>query len=241
MRTVDSRHWALLGGCVLAVAITLANTYDPKYSGYPEVETQHVVFYPEESTEPEKAVFEAQEAIVEVDVTEPETVEEFATVQELVVRAKASEVEPETEPEPETEYFPIYEVDGERMDLDLQRFLYEELKSQGIEWWMPYAILTCYQESGFDIYDITNGVDMGLLQYRVTYWDERAARYGYPGADIFNPYVQIYIYVRQTAERLNSGCSIESAISRHKTSDHVTALDYTYISQVMGHYITQIR
>ena len=83
-------------------------------------------------------------------------------------------------------------------------------------------------------------MDYGLLQYRITYWEERAARYGYPGADIFNPYVQIYIYVRQTAERIRKGLSVADVISRHKTSDW-GAYDQEYVNQVLGHDIIRIR
>ena len=137
--------------------------------------------------------------------------------------------------------FPVYSVDGETMDLDLQRFLWEELKIEGIEWWMPYAILTAYQESQFNVYDITNGRDYGIYQFYMVDWPEKCARYGYPGADIFNPYVQIIVYVKQTANRLkNLGCSIEDTISRHMMSDWCE-YNEKYVSDVLGHTIEQIR
>ena len=181
---------------------------------------------------------------VDLTAAEPETATELVELplETMLEPEPEPETEPETTtaPEPTEAYYPIYKVDGDVLDHDLQRFMYEELNSQGIGWWMEYAILTAYQESGFDIYDITNGVDMGLLQYRITYWEERAERYGYPDADIFNPYVQIYIYVRQTAERIRKGFSVEEVISKHKQSDW-GPYDQEYVNQVMDHELEQIR
>lgn len=240
---IEPKYWGLLLACIIAVVITFSSVDNEAFYG---PETQHEDFIEETETEPEKR--QIRREAVDLTAVEPET---FTELVELPL-----ETIPETTPEPETEpetvqetttapepteaYFPIYTVDGETLDHDLQRFMYEELKSQGIEWWMEYAVLTAYQESGFDVYDITDGIDYGLLQYRITYWPERSARYGYPDADIFNPYVQIYIYVRQTAERLRSGLSISDTISRHKQSDW-GPYDQEYVNQVMGHELEQIR
>lgn len=216
----------------------------------------------ERETEAEKEAYFVSErpfvrrAIVkEEPETEPETVPETAAAAETVTDPEEDPEEelqePETETvvteiacdtEPETEaYHPLYAVDGEVMDEDLQRFLWEELKIEGIEWWMPYAMLTAYQESSFDVYDITNGRDYGIYQFYIEDWDEKCARYGYPGADVFNPYVQIIVYVKQTANRLkNLGCSIEDTISRHMMSDWC-GYNAKYVSDVLGHTIEKIR
>ena len=176
----------------------------------------------------------------------PERETELAAVEEDRTGAEPSEMETtaaisEEVSDPAEEVTPLYAVDGEVMDEDLQRFLWEELKIEDIEWWMPYAMLTAYQESGFDIYDITNGRDYGIYQFYIEDWDEKCARYGYPGADVFNPYVQIVVYVKQTANRLkNLGCSIEDTISRHMMSDWC-GYNAKYVSDVLGHTIEQIR
>lgn len=234
---IEPKYWGLLLACIIAVAVTLSSFDDEAFYG---PETQHEDFIEETETEPEKRQIRRQ--AVDLTAAGPET--ETELVKLPLETIPETETEPETVPETAvastTEYYPIYMVDGDVLDYDLQRFMYEELKSQGIEWWMEYAVLTAYQESGFDVYDITDGIDYGLLQYRITYWEERAARYGYPGADIFDAYVQIYIYVRQTAERLNSGLSISETISRHKQSDW-GPYDQKYVNQVMDHELEQIR
>lgn len=129
--------------------------------------------------------------------------------------------------------YPIYRCDGLVMDEDLQKFLYRCLSEYGIEYFFPYAISMACQESSFNIYDVTDGLDCGLFQYRKTFWEETCAKWGYPGADIFNPYIQIDIFVRQTARRLNElGCSINETISRHYTSDWGT-YNEKYVADVM--------
>lgn len=225
------RGCVILAVATILTALALPNT---KFATFGEVESQHEDFIAETETEAETRQIRREKVIVEYTESE----------QSAEVTETATETEPEIQTEATTKApaatHPIYSVDGDILDLDLQRFAWEELKSKGIEWWMPYLMLTAYQESSFNIYDITDGLDYGLLQYRITFWDERAERYGYAGADIFNPYVQIYIYVRQTAARINAGLSVSETISRHKTSDHVTAIDWEYVEQVMGHEITQV-
>lgn len=138
----------------------------------------------------------------------------------------------------EAELTPLYRCDGLVMDEDLQRFLYECLKEHGIERLFPYSIAQACQESEFDTTNVTGGLDCGLFQYRKTFWEETSAKWGYPGADIFNPYIQIDIYVHQMARRLNEyGCSIEEAISRHYTSDWGT-YNAKYVGDVMSRYVT---
>lgn len=132
--------------------------------------------------------------------------------------------------------YPIYRCDGLVMDEDLQKFLYRCLMEHGIEYFFPYAISMACQESSFNIYDVTGGLDCGLFQYRKTYWAETCAKWGYPGADIFNPYIQIDIFVHQTARRLNElGCSVNETISRHYTSDWGT-YNAKYVSDVMKRF-----
>lgn len=233
------RGWVILAACTVLVALALPNA---KYATYGEPERQHEDFIVETETEAEMGVFRREAMVVDRLEEEPEV----TTVPETETEPEPTTEEPTFhEPEPrtlvETEpYFPLYMVDGDFLDEELQRFAYMTLQAAGIEWWMPYFMLTAYQESSFKVHDITDGLDYGLLQYRITYWEERAARYGFAGADIFDTKVQIQIYVRQTADRLASGCSVAETISRHKTSDH-GSYDDIYVRQVMDHELTQIR
>lgn len=132
--------------------------------------------------------------------------------------------------------YPIYRCDGLVMDTDLQKFLYNCLCEHGVEYFFPYAIAMACQESGFNIYDITDGKDFGLYQYRKEFWGDKAERYGYPGADIFNPYIQIDVFVHETARRLKElGCSVKETISRHYTSDW-GSYNAQYVSDVMKRF-----
>lgn len=150
-----------------------------------------------------------------------------------------TEAEEETLPATtEAELTPLYRCDGLVMDEDLQRFLYESLKEHGIERLFPYSIAQACQESEFDTTNVTGGLDCGLFQYRIEHWNDKAERYGYTNADIFNPYIQIDIYAHEMSKRLNEyGCSIEEAISRHYTSDWGT-YNAKYVGDVMARYMT---
>lgn len=121
----------------------------------------------------------------------------------------------------------LFQIDGRVLRPELQAYLRDRLSEQGIEWFMPYAIMIAYQESKFDIYAVNpqNGVDCGLFQFRSYY---------YPGTDIFNPYEQIDIFCEQMANRANAGCDVYEMISRHNVSDW-GAYNATYVQQVMTH------
>lgn len=119
-----------------------------------------------------------------------------------------------------------YRVGGHNLDREIGDFLLAELRSRDLEWWMPYALAQMFQESRLDpMAQNRNGLDKGILQYRVTYWD-------WSRGDIFDWRAQIRLYVEQTARRLASGCSIYETISRHNTSDY-GAFNQEYVDQVM--------
>lgn len=139
--------------------------------------------------------------------------------------------EPKSEPLP-----PLYTVDGYTLPAYLQDYLREELKAAGIEWFMPHAICQIYGESRGDIYVVNanNGVDMGLLQYRITFWPQTSAKYGVPGTDIFNPFAQIHVYAQQQAERFNRGADLNTVISQHKQSEY-GPYDAAYVTYIRGY------
>ena len=139
------------------------------------------------------------------------------------------EVQPETVAEtaptqaPQAE-FPAYMVNGQVLEVDIQRYMYQRLCEQGIPYFFPYAILICYQESRFNRYaENPNGRDKGLLQYRVEY---------VPWMDWTNPYQQIDYFAAQMGNRARAGCDILSMVSRHKSSDY-GPYDEVYVQQVM--------
>lgn len=121
----------------------------------------------------------------------------------------------------------VYSVNGETLNPDIQEYLHQRLAGYNIEWFMPYSILICYQESRFDQYAVNpyNGIDCGLFQFRAPY---------YEGQDIFNPYEQIDIFARQMANRANNGKTVSEMISAHNVSDY-GAYNQTYVNQVMAH------
>ena len=122
----------------------------------------------------------------------------------------------------------VYSVNGETLNPDIQAYLYQRLADQGIEWFMPYAIMIAYQESHFDQYDVSDdGKDYGLLQFRAEFWD-------WNRGDIFDPYVQIDVFAENMANRANMGLDVYEMISRHMQSDW-GSYNHEYVSDVLSH------
>lgn len=114
----------------------------------------------------------------------------------------------------------VYSVNGETLNPDFQRWIYGKLTEAGIEYWYETMLCQMYQESRFSQYAVSkDGRDHGILQFRAEFWNDVSTQYGFPGADIYDPYVQVAIYIKQTAERINSGISGAEVLTRHKTSD----------------------
>lgn len=141
---------------------------------------------------------------IEVSGTEPtETAEEIEETEEAI------------------ELTPVYEVDGYVLNEEVQAFLYKALAAEGVEWWMPYAMMQIRQESGFDVNATAlradGTYDKGLLQYAEKWWPWHCEQYGYEGSDIYDYFAQIAIYAKQVGERLNAGKDIAETISDHYT------------------------
>ena len=94
---------------------------------------------------------------------------------------------------PKTPERPIYEVNGEVLDEDIQNRIYDSLDRRGIAFWYPYCMAQIYQESRFNL-TVDNGEDYGLFQFRKRWWKEHAALVGLPGADLYNLDDQIEVY-----------------------------------------------
>lgn len=156
--------------------------------------------------------------------------EDEETESETDIPTEVGEVESGTEEVPVT----LYSVGEETLNPELQSMMRDALERNDIGYWYEIGICQLWQESHEDIYaENPNGQDKGVLQYRLRYWD-------WNRGDIFDPAVQIELYAEQMAQRLNSGLSADECISRHKTSDHVTAVDWEYVGQVKQH-LTALR
>ena len=166
--------------------------------------------------------FETYEVVIETETEQTEETE---------VETEPEEVETEEELKAEwtTDLAEIYRVNGRKVDETILEYLLNALKRNDIEWWMPYAVAQIEAESSFNPYaENPNGLDKGLLQYRVTYWDDNYS--------IFDWKRQIDLYAEQTARRIKSGCSIWETISRHKQSDfgHYDSAYVEYVMQFVG-------
>ena len=139
----------------------------------------------------------------------------------------ASEASAETEAVEKEAGFRIYRIAGELPDPEMQRAIYDALLAAEIPYWYEGALAQCFQESHFQRFAVNqqNGLDSGLFQYRSTYWD-------WAQGDIFDAGAQIRKYAAEMAARFNAGLSVDEAISRHKTSDYCTEIDWEYVRQV---------
>lgn len=120
---------------------------------------------------------------------------------------------------------PLYKIAGQEIDASLQIKLYQHLQAAGIPWWYEGALCQMFQESHCQQYAVNqhNGLDMGLFQYRSTYWDW--------SSDIFDVDAQMSRYASEMSTRFNMGLSMDECISRHNTSDHVAAVNWEYVAQ----------
>lgn len=183
---------------------------------------------------------ESETAAAEV---QPETEAPAQEVQdEILPAADPEETVPEAgevngpedvEPEPETEAAaPVRDTLG--CPQEILDELRARLSAHCIEWWEPYALAQMFQESRFGIYvENRNGLDKGLLQYRVTYWSALCTQHGLPAeTDIFDWRAQLNIYVQDTARRIGNGLTVNEIISRHMMSDY-GPYNETYVNNVM--------
>ncbi len=126
-----------------------------------------------------------------------------------------------------------YQIMGTRIDEDLQERLFMVLDEARIPYWYEIAICQLFQESRGERYAVSkDGRDHGIFQYRLQFWDSVCDQYGCSGASIYDTDAQIRIYAQQMSARLSQGLSVDEVISRHKTSDEVTAVDWEYVNQV---------
>ncbi len=128
----------------------------------------------------------------------------------------------------------MYSVHGHTPRYEWQRYLWDELDARGYSWYYPYAICQIWQESCWNETS-SNGRDFGLTQQKGIYWDDRAAYWGVPGADIWDPYAQLHVYACMMCGYLaESGGDVGRALSAY----YLGTWDYsqTYVGHVMSHW-----
>lgn len=184
------------------------------------------------STYVEQPSFSAPQTEAPTTITTTAAPQTTAAPPETTIAQTTIETVPETEAAVVAQT-PLYAVNGEVLREDVQVYLYQKLCEHGIGWFFPYSILIAYQESHFDFHAVnpTNGIDMGLFQFRVTY---------YPGANIFDPFEQINIFAQLMGNRAAAGCDVYTMISRHNTSDY-GAYNPQYVAEVMQHEPVLVR
>lgn len=135
---------------------------------------------------------------------------------------------------PAQEGFQAYSIYGQVPPVEWQRYLYDELASRGYAWYMPYAVCQIFLESRWNQW-ADNGRDRGLCQQKAIYWDSRAAHYGIPGADIWDPYAQLYVFSAMMSGYLaECGGDIGRALSAY----YLGTWEYSqrYVDLVMAHW-----
>lgn len=140
----------------------------------------------------------------------------------------------ETNPQIVEQSKTVYTIYGHTPPEEWQRYLYAELDSRGIGWYMPYAVCQIWQESRWNP-NSTNGVDTGLTQQKEAYWASRAEYWGVPGASIWDPYAQLHVYACQMSQFLHAtGGDVGMALSLYfyGTGDYAPE----YVSHVMSHW-----
>lgn len=174
---------------------------------------------------PKKAEIREQEASDEPETEEQDRPDEIGTDHEEDRTDTESELRA-TEAEMEADLPVLYRIAGEEIQEKLQIKLYQYLSDAGIDYWYTGALAQMFQESHCHQYaENPNGLDKGIYQYRITYWN-------WNDGDIFSIDAQLQRYASEMSERFNAGLSVDEAISRHKTSDYCTAVDWTYVGHV---------
>ena len=174
---------------------------------------------------PKKAKIREQEAMNEPETEEQDRCYKIGTDHEEDRTDTESELRT-TEASVEADLPVLYRIAGEEIQEELQIKLYQYLSDAGIDYWYTGALAQMFQESHCHQYaENPNGLDKGIYQYRITYWN-------WNDGDIFDVDAQLQRYASEMSARFNAGLSVDEAISRHKTSDYCTAVDWTYVGHV---------
>ena len=144
-------------------------------------------------------------AVLVADIVSPRTVEIKPPDTKAVEawEAPAATAPPQTAPVWQDKFVP-YRVNDVSPPHEWQWYLYGQLADRGISWFYPHAICQIYQESNWNRWADNGRGDLGLTQQKAVYWADRAAQAGIPGADIWEPYAQLFVYAWQIANYLTA-------------------------------------
>lgn len=155
-------------------------------------------------------------------------------VWEQPTTAPAPAEAPKVETQPQAEGFRVYTIYGQTPPVEWQRYLYDKLSERGCGWYFPYAVCQIWQESCWNQWS-DNGIDRGLTQQKIVYWADRAAYWGIPGADIWDPYAQLHVFACQMSQFLNAtGGDVGMALSLYYYGTGEYAPEY--VNHVMSHW-----
>lgn len=157
-----------------------------------------------------------------IETTQPQYTQSVESVETTVFESetavsgenwqKTEEYVPQTAPSWQ-DSFRRYRVNGVLPPYEWQWYLYGKLADRGLEWFYPTAVCQIYQESNWNQWS-TNGRDHGLCQQKGIYWADRAAEAGIPGADIWDVYAQLTVYVWMMGNNLAvAGGNVGQALS----------------------------
>lgn len=152
-------------------------------------------------------------AVMVADIVAPRAVEiKLPEPTTAIVETTTAWVPEETAPQWQNS-FRRYRVNGVLPPYEWQWYLYGKLADRGMEWFYPTAVCQIYQESNWNQYS-TNGKDHGLCQFKGIYWDGWASAAGIPGADIWDVYAQLTVYVWMMGNNLSAaGGNVGQALS----------------------------
>lgn len=171
--------------------------------------------YEQDSGISETILSESTSAVLGSEINEPKTIQEevpTVRVDEEVRTVPCEETEETAESigadsatlhEPNGESpgvladsgYPVYSVGGIRLGEALEQYLYNQLVARGKGYFYPIALCQLFQESRFNPSAVSpSGLDYGLAQIRITYWDHFAQEAGLVTYDILNPIDNLYVY-----------------------------------------------
>ena len=171
------------------------------------------------------------EAVENTDERIEETLNE--SEQETTPETTTTAVELPTEERQVAVGYPVYSVGGIRLGEALEQYLYNQLAARGKGYFYPIALCQLFQESRFNPNAVSpSGLDFGLAQIRITYWDHFARESGLVEYDILNPIDNLYVYAYLMCKYLD------------ETSDDIPmslSLYYSvYGGQYAAHYVDAV-
>lgn len=135
---------------------------------------------------------------------------------------------------------PLFTVDGQMLNEDIQKYIYNHMKEWGCESYYQFWLAEIYQESRFKHDAVSaSGLDYGFCQLRITYHQYFCELAGHPEFDVINDYwanlyVGTYIWCKNLKE---SGYDLSATIMMYYNSGNTEA-DLKYLADVTQWFST---